>query len=219
MFNVDRTSSQPPSSLAFKRRYDSEDVLLELRNIFFDKCYICECKEPTALNVEHLRPHSGDEAKKFDWNNLYYSCARCNSIKGEGYSGIIDCTDSSIDALRSIKHLPPRTPGSKIDIEATNQLPATLETAELLDKVYNAVNTANKAITASYLRKKVFKRYNLFLRYLDVYMDELTADEKKSEAREVIGKILKKQGEFSAFIRWLILDDENLKKDFEDFID
>ena len=63
MFNVTRT--QPaPDSLKNKNGYAGDDVLNELRLIFFDKCYLCEISEPTSLNIEHFIPHGGDEDLK-----------------------------------------------------------------------------------------------------------------------------------------------------------
>ena len=58
--------SQPaPVSLATEKtkasgRYNCEDVLLQIQTDFKNKCYICESKEPKAINVEHFVPHRGD---------------------------------------------------------------------------------------------------------------------------------------------------------------
>lgn len=70
MFNVTRTQ-EAPESLSRRVSYSEEDVLNELSKIFHDKCYLCEIKDPTSLNVEHFYAHQGDLDKKFDWKNLY----------------------------------------------------------------------------------------------------------------------------------------------------
>ncbi|MCX9063931.1 hypothetical protein NLN94_23905, partial [Citrobacter portucalensis] len=80
MFNVIRTLPAP-TSLEAQRKYDGEDVYTALEECFHKKCYICETKNPLDINIEHFNPHMGDIEKKFNWNNLYLSCSRCNNIK------------------------------------------------------------------------------------------------------------------------------------------
>jgi hypothetical protein len=84
-----------------------------LRDDFFEKCYICERKisdGESRLQIEHRIPKTADITDKNllnDWN-LFYACSRCNgsgmkgnnyyekSCKckyGNGYLGIIDCTN------------------------------------------------------------------------------------------------------------------------------
>ena len=62
---------------------------------FNNKCYICEMKELQDANVEHLLPHKNGTylERKFDWENLFWSCSHCNSVKNNGKydNGIIDC--------------------------------------------------------------------------------------------------------------------------------
>ena len=52
-------------------------------------------KELQDPNVEHLLPHKNGKfpKRKFDWENLFWSCGHCNSIKNrEKYDvGIMDC--------------------------------------------------------------------------------------------------------------------------------
>ena len=61
--------------------YKDPVVVKQLKKDFHSKCYICEQKHFPNLNVEHFIPHLDDETLKLDWNNLYYACSRCNSIK------------------------------------------------------------------------------------------------------------------------------------------
>lgn len=55
--------------------YKCKNVLERIKTDFKNKCYLCEYKEPVAINVEHFRPHEGDKDLKFDWNNLFWSCS------------------------------------------------------------------------------------------------------------------------------------------------
>lgn len=212
MFNVSRTEPAP-ASLLKKNGYLEEDVLISLRNIFSDKCYICEIKDPTSLNVEHFDPHKGDIDKKHDWKNLFFVCGRCNNIKLAKYTNLLDCTDPDTDVFAALRHIPPLTPyQEKLIIQATDSDPKTQETARLVDEVFNTNATINKKITGAYLRKKVFQRYNKFIELLNIYYDEELSQEKREEAASRMKQTVSKKTEFSAFIRWIVMEDEDLKK-------
>ncbi len=76
-------------------KYDKQDVIEQLKRDFHNKCYICEMKELQDPNVEHLLPHKNGRypERKFDWENLFWSCGHCNGIKNNNKydEGIIDC--------------------------------------------------------------------------------------------------------------------------------
>jgi len=63
--------------------YEKEDVVAQLKKDFHNKCYICEIDKLQDPQVEHLRPHKNGKYKdkKFDWNNLFWSCGHCNNVK------------------------------------------------------------------------------------------------------------------------------------------
>lgn len=210
MFNVKRAPNVPESLLK-RVSYSEEDVLNELKTIFHDKCYLCEIKEPTSLNVEHFKAHQGDPDKKFDWSNLFYACGRCNNIKSDRYNNLLDCTNEGVDVFRAVKHLPPHTPyQSRLIIEPMHDDEKTKETAKLIDEIYNSEKTVNKKITGQYLRKKVFQRYNRFLELVNCYFDEELSREKRDDALGRLRSLVSKNQEFSAFIRWIVLEDEFL---------
>lgn len=218
MFNVVRNESVP-ASLAGKRKYDSEDVWKALNKVFHKKCYICETSEPEDINVEHFVPHKGDESLKFNWNNLYFSCGRCNNIKLAKYDVLLDCCDPDTDVVRAVKHLPPSTPYAKqLHIEAQYDNCKTKLTAELLNQVFNSEHTPNKAVSASFLRKRVFDQYNLLLKQLNNYYDPVALPEEKKRAVERIKLLLKASSPYSAFISWCIMGDEELGPMLHDFI-
>lgn len=218
MFNVIR-HEPAPTSLAGERKYDSEDVWVALNKVFHKKCYICETYEPQDINVEHFVPHQGDQTLKFDWNNLYFSCGRCNNIKLTRYDDLIDCCDPNTDVVRAVKHLPPSTPyARKLLIQAHDQSEKTKLTAELLDKVFNSEHTPNKAVSASYLRRKVFDQYNLLLNLLQKYYDPVAFPEEKENAVNRIKLLLKASSPYSAFISWCIMEDGELGPKLDCFI-
>ncbi|EGR9010487.1 hypothetical protein P3498_01535 [Vibrio parahaemolyticus] len=218
MFNVVRTELAP-ASLADRKKYDSEDVWNALKKVFHKKCYICETSEPQDINVEHFVPHEGNEDLKYAWDNLYFSCGRCNNIKLAKYDVLLDCCNPTIDVVRAIKHLPPSTPyAKKLHVEAQASDDKTKLTAELLDKVYNSEHTPNKAVSSAFLRKKVFDQYNLLLSQVNNYYKPMALQEEKDDAVARIKLLLKPSSPYSAFISWCIMDDEELGPMLHDFI-
>lgn len=210
MFNVLRPTLPPPS-LIERKSWTGNDVLQALRDAFHEKCYICETKEPLSLNVEHFDAHMNSVEKMYDWNNLFLACARCNNLKRHLYNNLINCTDAKIDALRLIRHAPPITPFAKtLVIEATNNDPRTIETANLIKKVFTDDNTGNKEITGFYLRKRVYKRYAQLLSYINTYIDDDSLASEKKDAILRIENLMSKNQEYSAFLRWAILDSPEL---------
>ncbi|WP_067221622.1 HNH endonuclease family protein [Marinomonas gallaica] len=218
MFNVVR-SEPAPASLAEQRKYDSEDVWIALNKVFHKKCYICETVNPLDINVEHFIPHEGSGELKYKWSNLYFSCGRCNNIKLAKYDDLLDCCDPELDVVRAIKHSPPLTPyAKKLQIEACREDEKTQLTAELLDRVFNSEHTPNKAVTAAFLRQKVFNQYNLLFTQLTKYYDPVALDEEKALAVERIKLLLKPSSPYSAFISWCVIEDDELGPILRDFI-
>ena len=218
MFKVIRNENAP-ASLANRRSYSEQDVLDALSRVFHKKCYICETKEPIDINVEHFEPHLGDLDKKFNWDNLYFSCGRCNNIKLAKYNDLLDCCDSNVDVLRAIKHVPPITPYAKcLRIEPQNDDEKTKLTAELIEKVFNSTHTPNKTVSASFLRKKVFQQFNLFLDLQREYFDELALPVEKETALERMKLLIKASSQYCAFISWCVLDDDELAPLLDEFI-
>lgn len=206
MFPVSK-NSVPPISLERRTSYSEKDVIETLLKDFHNKCYICEVKDPLVLNVEHFKPHEGDENKKYDWNNLFFACGRCNNIKRNHFENILDCTDPSVDVLRSIKHVFPTTAYAEhVDIVPMNDDPKTIETATLISKVFNDDHTGNKDLTRIYLKKRLMRQYRKFLDLVFDYDDEDTLPEDKEIIYRKIKNMLRVEYEFSAFLRWAILD-------------
>lgn len=59
--------------------YKANDVRLQLETDQHYKCAFCECYLPLQYHdVEHFRPKSHYYWLGHDWNNLLYSCERCN---------------------------------------------------------------------------------------------------------------------------------------------
>lgn len=201
-----------PASLENKVSYSSKDVIEQLASDFHNKCYICEIKDPISLNVEHFEPHKNiDNEKKYDWNNLFFACARCNNIKRSKYDDILNCTSTDIDVLMAVKHeFPVTAHAKKVNITAMLDDEKTKMTASLIDEVFNSESTGNKELSRTYLLKRLMAQYRKFLELLFQYEDEDMIEEERILAEKRIKNMLKVEYEFSAFLRWAIIDSPKL---------
>ncbi len=215
--------SQPaPDCLAVEKAkangdYKCADVLDRIKTDFKNKCYICEYKEPTSINVEHFRPHKGNKDLKFDWDNLFWSCSHCNNIKLDNYINILNCTDIAQNIEQKLRfHINP-FPCEKVVIEAKEDTQPVLETQALLDAVYNGT-TKLKTIESANLRNQLLEEVNDFRHWLFEYYKSET-DDMKEYSRLKIVEHLSRSSNFTAFKRWIILDNEIRKNDFEQYFD
>ena len=219
MFNVERAKDIPPSLLK-RQGYGGQDVWDALSKMFYGKCYLCETHEPGDLNVEHLKSHRGDADLKFLWENLYFSCSRCNNVKLDKYDDILDCCEPNHNVFRAIKCLPPRMPYSgSLVIEAVMGDAKALKTAELLDRIFNSVHSPSKRIGAANLRHKVYEQCELLLQHVNNYFKGDSIEDERSLAIEKIRHLLRRDQPYSAFMRWIILEDEKLKPIFDGELD
>lgn len=215
MFKVSK--SPKPTDWASKD-YRDPIVVRQLRKDFYGKCYICEQKHFPNLNVEHFTPHLDDETLKLEWNNLYYSCSRCNSIKNKYFNNMLDCcnTDHLVEEWIKIYY---RLPDE--DIEVLNSCPTdhplftkAQETVDLISRCYNSSNSGIQEISKEDLREKIFEIHNEFLmlrinliRNLDKFIDE----DKLKKANE-INHQLKSHYPFSAILRGYLDKDSLLQR-------
>lgn len=213
--------SQPePASLETERNktkgsYSSKDVLDRLKNDFKDKCYICETKNPTSINVEHLIPHRGDKSLKFKWENLFWSCAHCNNIKLAKYDNILDCTNAADRVEESIKLKIDPYPFTEIEVIPLKDDEKVTNTAELLKNVYNG-NTALKTIESEYIRDLLLKEILLFCNYLNE-LNASQTDTKKQYFYMMVKESLDNSSPFASFKRWIVNDVPRLKEKLEEF--
>ena len=163
MFKVERIGDAP-TSLA-RKVYNSPEVVERLNEMFHGKCYLCEQADLDAPEIEHFEPHMENEVLKFDWNNLFYSCARCNSIKGTRHINLVDCCSDDINLVHAIKHMPPIMPDNDVGITTIVNNPKVINTVELLNRCFNEDNTALRGITRANLMEKLFKHYTKLLNH------------------------------------------------------
>jgi hypothetical protein len=210
MFNVTRPQPGPDCS----KDYRTEETVKALKAMFHGKCYLCE-DEVRGPVVEHFIAHKGDKKLKYDWNNLFYACPRCNSIKETTIDNknltIHNCSDASVDVSRAVKCLCPSVPNHDVIVEAQDPSDKTGNTATLLNSCYNEDNTGIRGISKEALHEKLFDGYFKFINYRRVLKSKDTLDSEKDSAIEHLKKMTDTSYPFSVFWKWHILSDAFLR--------
>ena len=216
--------SQPaPACLEIEKEKASGDykcgcVLERIKDDFKNKCYICEYKEPEAINVEHFIPHEGDKNLKFDWNNLFWSCSHCNNTKGNRYRDILNCTIKADNVDTVIRYIYLPFPYQEVEIETVKNNARTRTTRDLLLAVYNGT-TRLKTIEAINLRKKLLEEICDFQQLLrDYFQDTNSAEDIEYYLIKIRGH-LNRGSNFTAFKRWIVSENERLREEFEQYFE
>ena len=191
--------------------YNTPEVNSALQEMFHGKCYICENKKHiTSFQIEHLKAHHGDLGLKYDWENLFLSCAHCNNTKLGKYEPILDCSHVDVDQKIAFHFQnPPQKP--ELKIEALDTSIATVNTCHLLNDVYYG-KTPQKKVESKLIRCEIRRQMLDFENYIGEYL-ELEDGEDKKDLYCKIEKELKNASEYTAFKRWFIRDNQELCKD------
>ncbi|MQW92301.1 hypothetical protein GFH30_03610 [Acinetobacter wanghuae] len=218
MFSVSRPNTVPQSLTGTNKDYRSEEVLLTLKKMFHGKCYLCERANISDIQVEHLDPHQGDLIKKFNWNNLFYSCSRCNSIKSHTHTNILDCSIANHDISHYLILECPLTNNRDIKVTVRENSPSTQQsvnlTLMLLDECYNNTSTGIRGISRSELIKDI-QRYSFQLQKIKnelLFPTEPLAQSEIDLKIEKLKAMCSPQFAYSAFWKWAITLDEDLSE-------
>ncbi len=210
MYNVDRSFPAPKSLEKEKSKksgkYNCEDVQNKLVEDFFNKCYLCEEKEISGINVEHLKPHKGNIDKKFQWENLFLSCYHCNNTKIGNDDEILDCANPSHKVYDWIEYNFTSFPKTKVELKSLNNIDIVNNTVALLDKIYNGL-TVNKKLSSENIRKKIMREILSFEKLIFEYISN-----PKDDLLEEIKEMLSRKSAFSAFKRWIIKNNTRYKE-------
>jgi len=223
MINMVKSSLAPPclSEEAKKKSgdYKCGDVIERIRNDFFNKCYLCETKAPTTINVEHFRPHRGDKTLKFDWNNLFYACGHCNNTKlaKPQYDDIPDCTDATRRIMDLVEHIFDPIKADSPDFIAHGQAPMVINTVALLEEVYGG-KTALKKIEAENIISQLTEEMNSFYHFATGYLKSDDYPQQKRDFYDLIAAKLKPDSAFTAFKIWVIKSNPKLSQIFSPFL-
>ncbi len=215
--------SQPaPECLAKEKlkasgSYKCGEVVSRLKADFKNKCYICEEKEISSINVEHFIPHQGNSDLKFDWNNLFFACGHCNNTKLAEFNDILDWTKTNEvetkikDAFFNSAFPKEQVIITSLDSSSTKNL----NTVELLRLVYGG-RTAIKIDESANIRNKISKEIRKFSDLLRLYFsnDGRFDESEKEKIKLKIKENLSNSSSFTAFKRWMIRNNPFLMQDF-----
>ncbi len=183
--------------------YNTPEVNEALREMFYGKCYICESKDITSYQIEHLHPHRGNADLKYDWDNLFLACAHCNNTKLGRFEPIIDCTKEDVEMLIAFRKKGYFGTEEELVFELLDFWEETRNTQGLLREVYYG-STPQKKMEAKILRKKLRKELSEFKEYVREYQE--AEGEEKEDLEYLLKKQLGDSSSFAAFKRWLIRD-------------
>lgn len=190
---------------ASKSTYNTPEVNAALLEMFHGKCYICENKQITSYQIEHLYPHHGNMDLKYNWENLFLSCAHCNNTKLDKCDPILNCTKEKVEKRIAFRKRGYFGTEEELIFEALDADEETINTQKLLQEVYYGA-TPQKKIEAKILRRTLRKELSEFKEYVREYQ------EAEGEEREDLRYLLKQQlgdsSPFAAFKRWLIKDNK-----------
>ena len=187
--------------------YNTEHVNHALKQMFHGKCYLCENKNATSYQIEHLRPHRNVTRLKYDWNNLFWVCAHCNNIKSDKYEPILDCTWRPVEQLIAFRKRGYFGADEKLEfIPQVSDDEEVEHTVSLLEDIYYGT-TPQKMIEARIIRKNLRKDLSKFKEYVREYQEADDAEE-KADIGELLKRELRDSSQFTAFKRWLIWDNE-----------
>ena len=199
-----------------EKDYRGEKVISILQKDFYNKCYLCEEKNPTSINVEHLRSCKNNGQLKYNWENLFYACFHCNKIKGSQYDHIIDCTKDDPEKYILIKFK--SYPEKNVEIIEKASSDENKETRELLNKIYNGVEVAAISMyEAKNLKNKIADEIKDFMEYVESYCNE---NDLKLRAvyRDKIKMMLNRESNFAGFKRSIVMQDKKLMEYFEELL-
>lgn len=218
MVKVER-SFPAPDSLAEEARkvdgkYDKPDVIERLKKDFHNKCYICEMKELQDPNVEHLLPHKNGKypERKFDWENLFWSCSHCNGVKNNGKydNGILDCCKDDPEKVLSFSLENDDVTITILD--ADNELQK--RTAQLVTEVFSLKNTGMRIYRSD-------QRLKLLQKEMNVLYKQLEKLHKKPESKVImrmIESLLRRESAFAAFKRCYVREHANEYPELQKYV-
>lgn len=202
MVKIERTPT-PPASLAEESikatgSYNKQDVIALLKKDFHGKCYICELNDLTDVQVEHLLPHHNRNIKErvFDWNNLFYSCPHCNSIKKNSKYNekILDCCvedpEKYLDHCYSPQGVTVKPADGIIDEKSKM-------TADLIQNCFELQNTGIRNVGCDARFKRLATTMNILYTTLRKYKE----NDSSKKYYNALRAMLKREYKFAAFTR------------------
>lgn len=209
MVKVQRSFPAPASLETESRKlsgsYCEPDVIERLKQDFHNKCYICELKDLQDTEVEYLVPHHNGRypERKFDWNNLFWSCGHCNKVKNQQKyeGGILDCCRQDPEKAVCFRL---KGDGVLVQAKHAEDTKAVL-TAELVQEVFNRKNTGMRIYKSDMRLKELKKEMNLLYDSLECI--KVNPDSKIAQRK--LKALLRRESKFAAFKRNYIRENQD----------
>ncbi|KXO85910.1 hypothetical protein AYK86_02460 [Acinetobacter venetianus] len=221
MFEIVRSLPAPADLL--RNKYNTAPILSALSKICYSKCYLCENDKVQEVEVEHFLPHAHHPALKFEWENLFYSCKRCNRIKGDNYEYILNPCDTTHNIFRNILIIAPSRANDSVIVKnlcvsTDPNYASSVKTVELLDRCFNDISTPARRISRRELINQLLEELSLILEIRGRLKSKRLTSFQEGEEIEKLKNMTSPHYPFSAFWRWYVLDDEILVTKMGTFI-
>ncbi len=213
MFEIIR-SLPAPTDLS-RRKYNTAPILNALSEICFEKCYLCENDKIQEVEVEHFLPHAKYPSLKFVWDNLFYSCKRCNRIKGDNYEYILNPCDVNHKVFRNILLIAPSRANDPVIVQnrclpTESNYTSSVRTVELLNRCFNDISTPARKISRRELINQLLDELSLILEIRGRLKSKRLTSFEEGQEIDKLKNMTSPHYPFSAFWRWYVLDDEVL---------
>lgn len=218
MVKIER-SFPAPDSLAEEAKkvngkYDKPDVIERLKKDFHNKCYICEMKELQDPNVEHLLPHKYGkyQERKFDWENLFWSCGHCNGVKNNGKydNRVLDCCKNDPEKVLSFALVNNDVLITILDLDDEIQK----RTALLVTEVFSLNNTGMRTYRSDQRLKLLQKEMNILYKQLE----KLRKNPESKVIMRMIESLLRRESAFAAFKRCYVREHANEYPELQKYV-
>lgn len=202
--------SEAPAELA-QSGYTCEAVRQALITDGDQKCFICERRRDTDLQVEHLQSSTNYPELEDKWDNLYIACDYCNKRKSSYHDDMLHPDQRDVEEL--IDHRVDLM-GEVAQFSSTQATADVQSTISLLSKVYNGARAKGKPrrVLEQLFWDDFKKEYIYFLKLVNAYLAG------KPGAEVAVRELLDVTEEYLAFKYHLIKTNPVLMQTFQNDI-
>lgn len=203
-----KRTKTPPPSLARRGAEWEDDLYDKLEHDFFDKCYICGKPIETDGEVEHLLPVLGNKhpERKYDWDNLFWSCRHCNGIKSNRVR-IMDCCKKDPEKLIRQKGSGKDRKNFTVKVTAIDpQNDEAKATAKLISDCYTSERPARRRRNCEKKRISLKDKIDTIDGVLLEYIDMRIANKDVSAQLEILRGMVQLDQPYAGFVRTEVRD-------------
>lgn len=202
--------SEAPAELA-QKGYTCEAVKQVLIQDGDQKCFICERRRDTDLQVEHLQSRANHPELENNWDNLYLACDYCNKRKNSYHDDLLHPDQCDVEKL--IDHRVDLM-GEVAKFSSTQVAADVQSTISLLSRVYNGARMKGKPrrVPEQLFWEDFKKKYVYFLKVVNAYLAG------NPDAEVAVRELLDVKEEYLAFKYYVIKTNPVLMQAFQNDI-